>query len=133
MSLKHINPEGLPNQPAFSQGVQVTGRVSLVAVGGRNGVDADDKVVSPELAAQTEQAFRNVLAVLAEAGASQADVIRLTICVVAGQSIEDGFVAAQTVWGEQRTAITVLQVAGLARPDCLVEIDALVAVPLGDS
>lgn len=36
-------------------------------------------MVSPDLAAQTEQAFRNVLAVLAEAGAARADVIKLTI------------------------------------------------------
>lgn len=36
--------------------------------------------------------------------------------------------AAAQVWGQHPTAVTVLQVAGLARPDCLVEIEALAQV-----
>lgn len=42
--------------------------------------------------------------------------------------MREGFEAAQEVW-DQRTAITVLAVAGFARPGVLVEIEALAFVP----
>jgi 2-iminobutanoate/2-iminopropanoate deaminase len=68
-----------PSHPAFSQGVQVSRGASLLVVGGQNGVDAEGVVVSPDFGAQAEQALRNVLAILAEGGAMQADVVKLTI------------------------------------------------------
>jgi hypothetical protein len=42
-----------------------------------------------------------------------------------------GFSASQEVWGQHPTAITVLQVAALGRPEALVEIDAIAQVPAG--
>ena len=59
----------------------------------------------------------------------QNGVGRLTIYLVAGPDVRVGYEAAQRVWGAHPTAVSVLQVAGLARPDCLVEIDALAQVP----
>lgn len=133
MTVSLLNPTQLHTHPAFSQGVQVSKGASLLVVGGQNGVDAEGVVVSPDFGAQTEQALRNVLAVLAEGGATQSDVVKLTIYLVAGHDIEAGFVAAQNVWGPHPTAISVLQVSGLARPDCLVEVEAVAAVPDGDA
>ena len=129
MPLTHINPDTMHQNPAFSQGVIIEGSAALLVVGGQNGVDATGQVVSDDFGAQTEQALRNVLTVLASAGAAQPDVARLTIYVKAGSSIEAGFAASQRVWGPHPTAITVLEVAGFARPDVLVEIDALAQVP----
>ena len=77
---------------------------------------------------QTEQALRNVLAVLAEAGADQANVVRMAVYVAAGQSVDEGFAASMRVWGQHPTAITVLFVAALGRPDALVEIEAVAAI-----
>ena len=70
-------------------------------------------------------------AVLADAGCTQAHVAKMTIHLVAPADIMEGFAAAQEVWGQHPTAITVLQVAALGRPDALVEIDALAQVPVG--
>lgn len=39
------------------------------------------------------------------------------------------FGAAQEVWGPHPTAITVLQVVALGRPECPVEIEALAHIP----
>lgn len=128
MSLKHINPAGMFRSPAFSQGVLVDGPGRLLVVGGQNGVNADGEMVSDDLAGQTRQAMRNVLAVLKEAGATQQDVAKLNIYLAAGQDANEGYAAAAEVWGQVPTAITVLQV-GSARPGVLVEIDALAQVP----
>ena len=45
-----------------------------------------------------------------------------------GVDINEGFAASQKVWGDQPTAISAQFVRGLARPDCLVEIEAIAAV-----
>jgi 2-iminobutanoate/2-iminopropanoate deaminase len=69
-----------------------------------------------------------LIPVLAEAGAAPADVAKLTIILVEGVDVNEGFATSQRVWGDQRTAVTAQFVRALARPDCLVEIDAIAAV-----
>ncbi|MPV35850.1 RidA family protein [Georgenia subflava] len=132
VGLTHINPAGMHESPAFSQGVLTSGPGRLLVVGGQNGVDASGQVVGPGLAEQTAQALRNVLAVLAEVGATQRDVVRLGIYVVAGEDVMAGYAASAEVWGAHPTAVTVLEVAGLGPPGALVEIEALAYVPEQD-
>ena len=129
MALTHVNPATLHRNPAFSQGVVIEPGSRLLIVGGQNGVDATGAVVGPGLGEQTVQALRNVLAVLHEVGATQEDVAQLTIHLAAGSDVRAAYEASQEVWGPHATAVTVLMVASLGRPECLVEIDALAAVP----
>lgn len=131
MPLTHINPASLHGNPAFSQGVLIEPPGSLLVVGGQNGTDSTGAIVPGGLRDQTAQALRNVLAVLAAAGCTQEHVAKMTIHLVAPADIMEGFAAAQEVWGQHATAITVLQVAALGRPEALVEIDALAQVPAG--
>lgn len=131
MGLTHINPDGMHRSPAFSQGVLADGPGRLLVVGGQDGVDASGQVVGPGLAEQTAQALRNVLTVLAAAGATQRDVAKLTVYLVAGQDFTEGYAATAEVWGMYPTAVSVMQVAGLGVPGALVEIDALAFVPDG--
>lgn len=129
MALTHVNPATLHRNPAFSQGVVIEPGSRLLIVGGQNGVDATGAVVGRGLGEQTVQALRNVLTILHEVGATQEDVARLTIHLVAGSDVRAAFEASREVWGPHATAVTVLMVASLGRPECLVEIDALAAVP----
>lgn len=129
MAVTHLNPESMFSNPAFSQGTVIPAGSKLVLVGGQNGVGPDGQVVGDTIGAQTEQAMRNVIAVLAEAGATPADVAKLTIVLVEGVDINEGFAASQKVWGTQPTAITAMFVRALARPEVLVEIDAIAALP----
>ena len=124
MEITHLNPESLFTNPAFSQGVLVSGEHRSLHVGGQNGTDAAGEIVGGGLGPQTEQALRNVIAVLAEAGADQSNVVRMAVYIAAGQSVDEGFAASMRVWGQHPTAITVLFVAALGRPDALVEIEA---------
>ena len=119
MAITHLNPASLHANPALSQGTVIPAGASLVVVGGQNGIGSDGQVVGDSLAAQTEQAYRNLIAVLAEAGATPADVAKLTIILVEGVDVTEGFAAAQKVWGDQPTAVTVQFVRALARADCL--------------
>ena len=63
-------------------------------------------------------------------GASQENVVKQTIYIAKGQSIQDGFGAAQKVWGTFPTSISVVTVEGLGMPGAgvLVEIDAIAVI-----
>jgi 2-iminobutanoate/2-iminopropanoate deaminase len=127
MTITHLNPPSMPVNPAFSQGTLFAPGGRLLVVGGQNGVTKDG-LVGDDLGAQTRQALRNVITVLAEAGATQEDVAKLTIHLVVGQDPAAAFAAAAEVWGRHATAVTVLMVAALANPAFLVEIDGLAQV-----
>lgn len=124
MDIEHLNPEGMAKNPAFSQTVVVTGAHKLIFVGGQNGLLADGSMAGTTMREQSVQALRNVITALRAAGASQENVTRLGIYMLQGQDAREGFAAAQEVWGEHPTAITGYFVAGLARPDALVEVEA---------
>jgi 2-iminobutanoate/2-iminopropanoate deaminase len=129
MNIKHINPDTLHKNPAFSQGVLVEGGKTLY-IGGQNGFLPDGSLAGKDFASQTEQVYRNIIEVLKSVGASQENVVKMTIYIVKGQSVQDGFAAAQKVWGNFPTAISVLIVEGLGIPGVgvLVEVDAIAVI-----
>lgn len=128
MTITHINPPDLHTSPVFSQGVLAEGGRTLY-IGGQNGTDATGAIVPGGVAAQAAQAMRNVLAVLAAAGAGPEHVVKMTIYLTADADLSTAFQASSSVWGQHPTAITVLRVAGLARAEALVEIDAIAVIP----
>ena len=121
-----VDPDELHRSPAFAQGMIAPAGPTLY-VGGQNGTDASGTLLKG-LRAQTEQALRNVLAVLAAAGTGPEHVVKLTIHLAPGIDPSDGYAATGAVWGDRRTAVTVLSVTP-ARPGALVEIDAIAAIP----
>jgi len=121
-----VDPPGMVRSPAFAQGMVLPAGPTLY-VGGQNGIDADGTLLDG-LGPQTEQALRNVLAVLAEAGTDADHVARLTIYLTAGVDPTAAYAASAAVWGGRRTAVTVVAVPE-SRPGVLVEIEAVAAVP----
>lgn len=126
-TITHINPPELHTSPAFSQGtIAEAGRT--LYVGGQNGTDSRGRITG-DTAAQAVRALRNLLSVVAAAGAGIEDVVKLTIYLAADADLSAAFTATGETWGQHPTAITVLRVAGLARPDALIEIDAIATLP----
>lgn len=133
MTISRLNPETLHRNPAFTQVVVVSNPQKLIYVGGQNSVNAEGKIVGDDVASQTEQAFKNVIAALDAAGATWQDVIKLTIYIVQGQSLRDAFTAAQRVQSTSAPppAVSGFFVAGLANPAFLIEIEAVAALGSG--
>ena len=132
-SVRHLNPETLHHNPAFSQAVAVSGAVKTVYIGGQNAVDAAGAIVGRgDIGAQAEQVMRNLQAALAAGGASLEHVIKWNIYLVQGQPLQPGFAVFQRVWNRRPNppAITMAMVDGLANPDFLLEMDAIAVVPL---
>jgi enamine deaminase RidA (YjgF/YER057c/UK114 family) len=129
---EYLSPDTLPKNPAFSQAVVVSGPARIVYVGGEDAITASGELVGAgDLRAQTEQVFTNLRAALAAANAELHHVVRWTVYVVQGQSIQAGFEVFQREWGDRPNppAITAAFVAGLAHPHFLVEMDAIAVVP----
>ncbi len=127
MEIMHINPDGLYKSPVFSQAVVAEGGKTIY-IGGQNGILPDGKMAGDTLAAQTEQAYKNILVILKELGATQANVVKQTLYIAQGQDLREGFAAAQRVWGNFPTAISSFFVESLAVPGALVEIEAIAVV-----
>ena len=123
MTITHINPATLHRNPAFSQAVLAEGGRTLY-IGEQNGTDSEG-AISGDFATQTKQAFQNVIAILTEVGADQSSVVKLTIYFKVGESIQEGFAASGEVWGQNATAITVIPLPALGRPEALVGIEAI--------
>jgi enamine deaminase RidA (YjgF/YER057c/UK114 family) len=130
--VKYINPEGLHKNPAFTNVVTVTGPAKTIYIGGQDAVDASGTIVGKgDLKAQTEQILKNIKAALAASGAQPEHVVKWNIYVLQGQSVQEGYAAFQSVWGNPPNppVITVVFVAALGHPDFLAEIDAIAVVP----
>ncbi len=127
MKITHLNPESMHKNPAFSQAVVAEGGKTIY-IGGQNGILPDGSLAGSTLAAQTEQAYKNILEILKAAGAAQQNVVKQTIYVVKGQDIREGFAATQKAWGNFPTAISFIFVEGLGVPGALVEIEAVAVV-----
>jgi enamine deaminase RidA (YjgF/YER057c/UK114 family) len=130
MTITRINPDTLYTSPVFTQVATVTGPAQLIFVGGQNGVDAEGRMVGSDIVSQSEQAYKNLIAALEAAGASLQDVVKMTIYIVQGHSIQDAFGAVQRVQTQPvpPPTVSVIVVAGLANPNFLIEIEAIAAV-----
>jgi enamine deaminase RidA (YjgF/YER057c/UK114 family) len=130
--VQYINPPTLHINPAFTNVVQVTGSVKTIYIGGQNAVDTSGAIVGKgDFKAQSEQILKNIQAALAAGGAQLEHVVKWNMYIVQGQSLQEGFAAFQSVWGDRPNppAISMAFVAGLAHPDFLAEIDAIAVVP----
>jgi enamine deaminase RidA (YjgF/YER057c/UK114 family) len=132
MGVEYINPEGLNNNPAFTNVVVVSGNVKTVYVGGQDSIDDKQQIIGKgDLKAQVEQVLKNLEIALAAGGAKLEHVIKWNLYVVEGQSLQEGFAAFQSVAGElpKPPAISMVFVSGLANPDFLIEMDAIAIIP----
>ena len=112
----------------YSHGVEVTAGARLLFSSGQLGLRPDDSL--PEGAeAQATVCFSNLDAILAEAGMTRANVIRLNAFVTAREHMA-GYMAARDVWVSELTkapASTLVIVSGFTRPDFLVEVEMIAA------
>lgn len=112
----------------FSQAVQVG---DTIYVSGQVALDPQGNVVGKgDMKAQTRQALENVKAVLAAAGATIDDVVRVTAYLTDMSKLMDSHEVRGEYFKNARPASTSVEVKSLAFPDLMIEID-IVAVKKG--
>jgi enamine deaminase RidA (YjgF/YER057c/UK114 family) len=93
-----------------------------VFVSGTTGYDYATMTIEDDVVAQCEQVMRNIAAALAEAGASIADVVRVTYMLPNGAEFPLCWPTLRRWFGEIRPAATMIQ-CGLADPAMRIEIE----------
>ena len=122
-----LNPPTIrPPFARYSHGVEVPPGARLVYCSGQLGVDAGDAVPAG-VEAQAELCFANIAAVLAEAGMTFADLVRINAYVAAREHMKGYMAVRDRLVGTPPPASTLMIVSGFTRPEFLVEIEAVAA------
>jgi enamine deaminase RidA (YjgF/YER057c/UK114 family) len=93
-----------------------------VFVSGTTGYDYSRMAISDDLLEQTEQALKNIQSALQQAGASLADVVRVTYLLPNAADFSKCWPVLRKYFGEVRPAATMMAV-GLADPAMQIEIE----------
>jgi enamine deaminase RidA (YjgF/YER057c/UK114 family) len=128
VGLERLTPAGLFKPAAYTQVVVARGR-RMVFLAGQVSIDAEGRLVAPgDFSGQVRQVFANLRTALEGAGATPADVTKITIYIV-GYRPE-----MRALLGEARSAVfgpatlpasTLVGVQALAEPGFLIEIEAV--------
>ena len=128
--LTNLQPPGWRKPKGYANGM--LGRGRMVLTGGMIGWNADE-IFADGFVPQVEQALRNVLAVLAEAGGGPEHIARLTWYVRSIATYRDSLPALGpayiAVMGRHYPAMALVEVANLVEPLALVEIEATAILP----
>jgi enamine deaminase RidA (YjgF/YER057c/UK114 family) len=127
---KILQPAGWAPAKGYANGIAATGRQIFVA--GQIGWNAEQQFASDDFVAQAEQALRNIVAVLAEAGAEPQHVVRLTWYVTDKRAYlaqaRDLGAAYRRVFGKHFPAMTAVEVSALMEDRAKIEIEATAVV-----
>ena len=122
-----LNPTQIhPPFAPYSHGMVVPAGQRLVFCSGQLGIDAD-KIVPPDCEGQTRICFDNIGAILAEAGLSLANIVRINAYVTGREHLAAYMAVRNTLFAEPYPASTLMLVSGFARPEFVVEIEAIAA------
>jgi enamine deaminase RidA (YjgF/YER057c/UK114 family) len=127
-----LHPPGWAEPTGYAHGVSAKGRVIVTA--GQVGWDpATGEFANEDFADQSAQALRNIVAVLASAGAKPEHLVRLTWFILDAGEYKSARRALGAAYreaiGAHYPAMTVVIVKGLLESQARVEIEATAVVP----
>lgn len=129
-----LQPAGWPRPKGYSNGMAARGLQIFVA--GQIGWDVDGNFPNSRLADQVRQALLNIVAILADAGATPAHIVRLTWYVTSRneyyEQLADIGAAYRATIGKHYPPMSVVQVVALMEKEARVEIEATAVLPDAD-
>lgn len=131
MSHDLLHPAHWKPARGYANGVAATGR--MVFTGGLVGWNAAQQFDTDDFAAQVAQALRNIVEVLACAGAKPEHLVRLTWYVTSKAdylaSLKQIGEAYRAIIGRHYPAMALVQVVALVEDRAKVEIEATAVIP----
>jgi len=126
MSVELLNVPGRQTTPFYHHVSVATGR-RVIHIAGQVGSDDNLQLVEGGLAAQAEQALRNVVSALEAAGATPADLVKLTMYVTdwTPDQLEQLGAGLAAVEGLPRVPASLIGVSILFEPGYRIEIEAV--------
>ena len=126
-----LQPPGFAKPKGYSNGIVAKGR--LVFIAGQVGWSAQEKFETSDFAGQARQALKNIVAILAEAGAGPEHVCRMNWYVGDAKeynaSLKELGAAYRDVMGRNFPVMTALQVAGFVEAGAKLEIEVTAVLP----
>jgi 2-iminobutanoate/2-iminopropanoate deaminase len=120
--------EGLPEP--FSHYTDAVRAGNLLFVSGCVALDADGKLVGEgDVVAQARQVLENIGLCLAAAGATFADVVKVTTFLTNISDRARINPVRQEFFGDARPASTLVEVSALVLPEFLIEVEAVAVLP----
>lgn len=127
--MRHVNPPTLPTPNGYTHVVLPAPGDRLVFIAGQVAADRTGAIVGArDFRAQTVQVFENLKAACEAAGGSIASIFKITVYVTDLSQVAALREVRQEYFREHPPASTLVQVAGLARPEYMIEIEAVAAL-----
>ena len=128
--VKRTNPPTLSKPTGYTHIVEVNGPGKTIYISGQIALDKDGKVVGAgDMKAQAEQVFKNLQAALEAAGAKFSDVVKMNTYITDMEQAPAVREVRARYFGDTAPASTLVQVVHLARPEFMLEIEVIAAVP----
>lgn len=130
MKIERINPDGLYRPPSYHHVVRASGGATLWIAGQVATNPAGDVIGVGDFEAQTRRVFENLRIALEAGGAGFENVVKLTTLIVdfTADLIPSLFSIRAEYIGEATPASTLIGVQALARPEYMIEIEAIAVV-----
>jgi 2-iminobutanoate/2-iminopropanoate deaminase len=126
MDKRQVNPWQWQDAAGFSQAWRVDGAATIVAVSGQASIGPNGELVGEgDFAAQTRQVFQNLATVLEQAGASFDAVVKLTVFLTDMTKLREYTQIKSEFFTGPHPASSAVGVNALARPELLLEVEAL--------
>lgn len=130
-NMKSLQPAHWQRPKGYANGVVASGRT--VFVSGMIGSDTQGKIVAGDLVKQARQTLKNIVEVLAEAGAKPEHIVRMNWYLVDKNEYLDAHkqlgVAYREIIGRHYPAMTAVQVASLVEDAARLEIEVTAVIP----
>ena len=129
MDRQRINPWRWQDAAGFSQAWRVEGAQAVVFVSGQAPISADGQFVGEgDFDAQVRQVFENLQTVLEQAGTDLEAVVKLTVFLTDMSLLRDYTRIKGAFMTGEHPASTAVGVTALARPEMMVEVEAIAVV-----
>jgi 2-iminobutanoate/2-iminopropanoate deaminase len=120
---RFFNPSNVPKPASrYTQGIAHSAIYKRLVISGQIGVTAEGQLVDG-LEAQMEQAFDNLIRILEAAQLDKSDLVKITVYVTVPDSVALYRRVRESKLGSYAPCATYLEIAGLATPEILVEIE----------
>ena len=113
---------------AYSPAVISEGGKFIWLAGHTGAADDSGKSLAGDFDAQCRQTFRNIEKTLAEAGAKLSDLVTMTVFLIDARHTTRMTELRREIFGDNFAASALITVAGLARPELLVEVQGIAVV-----
>ncbi|TGP26124.1 MULTISPECIES: RidA family protein [unclassified Mesorhizobium] len=125
--LKYLAPQSIkPPFARYSHGVEIPAGKRIVLCSGQLGIAPDD-AVPEDAGAQTELCFKNIAAILSEAGLTLNDVVRINAFVTDRAHLQAYMDVRNRLFSDPAPASTLMIVSGFARSEFKVEVEVIAA------